>query len=274
MQELIATALPVICAKVSANTAKQYKTAARRLVKKLAEFEPNDVKPKHVAQVKLDMAATPNMANRCLSVLRQVFDYALEQQIVDSNPAIGIKRHAEKKRDRLPAIEELYAVYDKCGPRTRVIVDLLIRTGQRINDVLKIRRTDLLEDGIAFKQQKTGAKVIVPWTPELEEVVARAKALNGNIAALTLLHNRRGKAPDYRTVREQWTKACKAGGVADLHLHDLRAVAATWGEEQGKNATTLLGHTNAAQTVRYLRGRKPKVAEGPSFGQLLDKGAK
>jgi integrase len=136
--------------------------------------------------------------------------------------------------------------------------------------VLKIRRADLLDDGIRFEQQKTGAKLIVPWNPELREVVKRAKAMHSNIRALTLLHNRRGKTPDYRTVREQWDKACLAAKVTDAHLHDLRAMSATWAKRQGLNATMLLGHTSPMQTVRYLRDRDAAVAEGPSFGQSKD----
>lgn len=271
MPELIAKALPEICKGRSKNTKAQYETAARRLAFKLGEFEPREVKPKDVAKVMLDLAETPNFANRCLSVLRLVFHYALEQQLVDVNPALGIKRRAEKKRDRLPTADELSKIYSAAGPRLRVIIDLLVRTGQRVGDVLSIRRSDITDDGIVFQQQKTGAKVLVPWTPELEEVVARAKALYGNIVALTLLHNRRGKRPDYSTVKIQWNKACEAAGVLDLHLHDLRAAAATWARRQGKDATALLGHKSRGQTERYLRDRDVTVAESPSFGQLLDR---
>jgi integrase len=275
MGELIARALPHITKGVKPNTAKQYQIAARKLAKMLAEFQPEDVQQKTVAGIKLQLESTPNMANRCISVLRLVFQFATEHQLVGNNPAIGVKRYEEAKRDRLLTIEELSAIYTASGPRLRVIIDLLIRTGQRINDVLKIRRSDLIAEGIMFTQQKTNAKVIVPWNSELREIVERAKTLNQNIRALTLLHNRRGKTPDYRTVRYQWDQACTAARVSNAHLHDLRAMSATWAERQGLNATRLLGHTSTQQTVRYLRDRDAKVAEGPSFGQsksVLDKG--
>jgi hypothetical protein len=54
---------------------------------------------------------------------------------------------------------------------------------------------------------REGNKGVVAWTPQLRAVVERAKTLSGNIRALTLLHNRRGKAPDYSTVKIQWDKA-------------------------------------------------------------------
>lgn len=268
MPELIWQALQGILPRVKPNTARQYRIAGAKLSKAFYEFTPRQVLPRHVAQFKADMKAKPNMANRCLSVLRQVFDYALEQQLIDSNPALGIKRHIEAKRTRLVSAEEFALIYAKAGPRLQVIMDLCRLTGQRIGDVLAIRRADLTEAGIRFQQQKTGERLTVKWTPELEAVVTRARKLNQNIVALTLLHNRRGKRPDYRTVRDQWDRACELAGVEDAHLHDLRAVSATKAKNEGKNPTALLGHTNPAQTERYLRQREETLVEGPSFGQL------
>lgn len=270
MPELIQEALKHILPRVKPSTRKNYEVAAKKLSKILVEFTPQQVKPKDIAGIKRALADMPNMCNRCLSLLRQVFDYALENEIVDSNPAVGIKRHHERKRTRMLSLDEYQAIYAKAGPRLQVIMDLCIRTGQRINAVLRIHRNDLLEDGIRFPAHKTDSKVTVPWTPELRVVVERAKGLRRNIVALTLLHNKRGKAPDYRSVQDQWQNACEAAGVADAHLHDLRALAATWAKKQGKDPTALLGHTSSAQTVRYLRDKEEPVADGPSFGHLLN----
>lgn len=267
MSKLIDQAMPYILAKVSANTQKQYRGCARKLKEWLQEYTPAELKPRDVAAMKLKLVNKPNYANRCLSLLRQIFDFAVEQQMVDSNPAIEVKRLAEGKRDRLITMEEYAAIYAHSGPRLRVIIDLLIRTGQRITAVLRIKRADILEEGIRFPHHKTKTKGIVKWTPELHEVVDRAKGLYGNVLALTLLHNRRGKAPDYRSVKLQWDNACKAAGVEDAHMHDLRAVAATWAEKQGLNATKLLQHSSPQQTRRYLRGKEEPVIEGPTFGQ-------
>lgn len=272
MPELINEALSQILPRVKPATRVQYKSIGRKLCKMLVEFEPQQIKPRDVAAIKKAMAGTPNMCNRTLSVLRQIFDYALEVEKVESNPVVGIKRRTEQKRTRLLSVDEYRVIYCKAGPRLQVIMDLLIRTGQRVTAVLRIHRNDLSDEGIRFPSHKTDEKVTVPWTPELRTVVERAKALHRNITALTLLHNRRGKVPDYRSIQRQWQAACTAASVQDARIHDLRAFAATWAKKQGKNPTALLGHTTNAQTVRYLRGKEEPVAEGPSFGQLLDMG--
>lgn len=269
MAELIEEAFPHITAGVADSTKKQYRWAADKLAAALKEFAPDQVTPRAIAQIKRGLRDTPNWANRVLTVGRLVFAYAVEEQLVDSNPCIGIKRHAERKRKRLLTIEEYRAIYRHAGPRLQIILDLLRLTGQRPIDVLRIRVSDLQEDGIYFAQQKTDARLIVEWTPELRAVVTRAKALHGNVRALTLLHNRRGKAPDYSTIKVQWDKARTAAKVADVQLRDLRAMALTEAKREGKNPTALAGHTSEAMTKRYLRDREIPVVQGPSFRRLL-----
>lgn len=266
MPKLIDEALPEITRKKAKSTATQYTIAAGKLKKALARFEPEQVQPKHIAAIKRAMATKPNMANRVLTVARLVFAYALEEQLVTFNPAVGIKRHAEKHRKRLPELTEYEAIYARAGPRLQVIMELLRYGGQRTVDTLRIRESDVLEDGIRFRQQKTGTYLIVKWSPGLRAAADRARELHGPVRSLYLLPNRRrGKPPCYRSVRDQWEKTCEAAQVEDLHLHDLRAMSATQAEEEGKNPTQLLGHSSPQQTRRYLRGRKPKLVEGPEF---------
>lgn len=258
--------------RLAESTRRQYRHAGRLIAKVFADFAPEQVEQRHIAQFRQALAETPNMANRCLSVLRQVFTYAVERQLVASNPAIGVTPYREAKRERLILAAEYQAIRAAARPRLQCVIDLLALTGQRVNDVLQLRREALRDDGIYFRQQKTGAQLVVRWTPELRAAVDRAKALHGNVRAFTLLHGRTGKAPDYRTVRDQWTRACEKAGVPDAQLRDLRAMAGTAAQAQGLDAQKLLGHTSPAMTKRYLRDRVAPVVDGPSIGQVLDVG--
>jgi integrase len=274
MAALIDEALPVITKGKAKSTQDQYTAAAGKLKGILEEFSPEQVLPKHVARIKRAMADTPNMANRCLTVLRLVFEYAVDEQIVDSNPAVGIKRLDEAERERLISPGEYEAIYEAAGPRLRIIMDLLVLTGQRVTDVLGIGYSDLKDDGIYFRQRKTDARLVVNWTPELRAVVELAKGLRGKVQSMTLLQGRKGKPVDYKTVQEQWTEACRKAGVEDAELRDLRAMAATIAEEQAKNPTALLGHTSPAMTARYLRSKKIPRVDGPSIGHFQNVGQK
>lgn len=270
MASLIDAALNHKRPQLAPSTVKLYDQVAVHLKQWLQDFAPEQVRPKHIVAIKRKLVATPNYSNLVISVLRTVFDYALEAELVESNPAVGVKKYPEAKRTRLITPEEYRAIYTHAEPRLQVIMDLAVRTGQRITDVLTIKNADLTADGIAFEQQKTGARGTVAWTPELRRITARARGLNGNCVSLVyLLQNRRRRPPDYRTVLRQWGAACRAASVQDAHLHDLRALAGTLVKRQGKDAQALLMHTSERQTARYLRDRQVPVVEGPTFDDLL-----
>ncbi len=264
MPALIDKVLEHMTPRLAQNTIKQYQIAAAKLKETFAEFEPRQVLPKHVALLKMHMADTPNMCNRILSFLRVVFQHALEWQLVDSNPCVGIKRHAEKKRERYVSDEEFHRILAAAGPNMRVIYEMCYLTGQRISDVLAIRLADISPEGIAFKQQKTGARLVVRMTPDLQAVIDRAKALPRPVRGLTLFCTARGGKPvHYQTVKQMYQIACDRAGVADATLHDLRAKALTDTKRQGNDAQKLGGHTDAKMTARYIRNREIDVAEPP-----------
>lgn len=271
MAELIGKVLAHVSPGLKPNTRKQYRKAANRLSEIFAEFAPDQVTQKDVAALKVAYSDRPNMGNRLLSILREVFRVALEWQLVESNPCIGIARHTERKRDRLITMAEYHAIRAVAPERLQIVMDMLVLTGQRPMDVVSLHRSDIREDGIYFKQRKTDAKLLVEWTPELRAAVERAKALQGTVQGMTLFRGRKGGSPAYKTVYDQWVSACKAAGVVDADLRDLRALSATEAEDQGHNPTALLGHTSEQMTRRYLRGKKTKVVQGPSIRQSVDK---
>lgn len=267
--KLIDKTLAHLSGSLAPSSENQYRKACERLKTILVEFRPEQVTSKHIAAIKLSFAKTPFMGNRMLSVMRVLFGQWVEWQLIDSNPCVGIRPYKEKGRERYLTEAEFKEIHAKAGPRLQVIMELQYWTGQRISDVLRIRHEDITEQGISFRQQKTGARITVQWTPGLRATVEKARELQGNVLSLkTLLRNKRGKAPDYQSVYRQWEKARKAAGIEDARLNDTRAAAITDVDEAGGNATGLAGHTTAAMTRRYIRHRKPKLVSGPSIRHL------
>jgi len=266
MAGLIDEALKHMSKKLKPNTILQYEAAGERLKDAFAEFAPREVLPRHVAALKMHMSETPNMSNRVISVLRGVFSYALEKQMVDSNPCTGIKRHQENKRDRYITDAEFEAILKNSSDNMRVIYEMCYLTGQRIGDVLAIRLSDISADGIAFKQEKTSARLIVRMSPDLEDLIARVKALPRKIRGMTLFCSPRGGKPvHYSSVKDAFREGCKKAGVLHATIHDLRAKSLTDTDDQGNDAQKLGGHTDAKMTARYLRLRKIDVAEPPTM---------
>lgn len=271
---LVKESFPVFTAGLAKETIRSYRHACNKLAFLLADYAPEQVRQKHIANIRITLQPTPAMANRVLTVARLVFGYAVEQQRLDDNPALGIKHYPEDPRERLVVPPEYEAIYLKAKPRLQILMDLRYLTGQRGIDLLTKRLDDLTDAGIYFKQTKTGAKLLVQWSPELRKVVERARTLFGNVRALTLLQGKPGKPYAYRTAYRDWQEACEAAGITDAQLRDIRAMSGTAAEAQGLDPQALLGHATPKMTKRYLRSKKTPVVAGPSFERVLDIGKK
>ena len=269
MAAAIERALVDVRGRCKPNTVKQYETAGRKLTKLFAEFAPADVRPIHVRQMLTHLKATPNMANRCRSVLLLALKLAVEAGECEANPVGEIDPLPERKRERYISDAEFAAIYDKAPEIVQVFMSIAYLTGQRIGDVLAIRLPDLGDDGISFRQEKTDARLIVKWTPELRAAVERAKALR-TVKSFFLIAQRNGKRYSYKGMRDAFERARAAAGVEDATPHDLRAKSGTDAKRQGKNPTLLLGHSSEKMTERYIRQKTIDVVEGPT----LKRGAK
>lgn len=269
MAALIDEAFPIITRGKAPNTIAQYRSAAKHAKDALLEFAPEQVRQKDVRRVRREMQDTPNMANQVVAFLKLVFRYAVDEELIDSNPAIGIEQFKDEPRERLISMDEYRAIYAHADPHLQVIMDLLYLTGQRVDDVLGLRAENVTPEGIYFRQGKTDARLRVAMNPDLQDALERAKKLHGPVRGLTVLLGRGGKVPGIKTVREHWNAACELAGVEDAQLRDLRAMSGTAAEDQGLDAQGLLGHTTPKHTKRYLRGRKIPQRIGPSFGQPI-----
>ena len=251
------------------NTMDQYAQAAQRCKEVFAEFEPNQVMPKHIAAYKVSMSETPSMANRIISFLRMVFRYALEWQMVDSNPCLGIRRYPERSRERYITDDEFSAILSHCKPHTRNIFLMSYLSGQRIGDVLAIKLSDVTEKGIFFTQEKTGARLIVAPTDDVLQLVQnimdnRPASEYDRLFAST----RAGRPIAYTTAKEAFAAARKLAGVEDVTIHDIRAKSLTDAKRQGLDAQKLSGHTDPRMTARYIRAREIDVAQPPSMSDF------
>jgi len=259
------------------NTVAQYKVAANKIRAAFREFSPGQILPTDVAQWMDHMRDNPNMANRCRSVLKLMMDLAVRHGEASSNPVVSIPPFKEKKRDRYITDSEYAAIRDQAPSWLQLVMDACYLTGQRIGDVLGVKLSDISDEGILFapqKTQKNGKRILVQMTSELAQLIEDGKRMaQGNVRSIYLLPARGGKKRDYRTVRDSWEKACELAGVADAHLHDLRAKSLTDAEHQGLNAQLLGGHASRQMTERYIRIKKPDVAASPTLGGKRPKSA-
>jgi integrase len=267
MQELLDAFIADIRPTVARSTLRTYACAADKLRSAFREFAPHQVKPMHVAQVLDHHKATPAMANIMRNVLKQAFAQAVRSGLAETNPVRDIKPFKEHKRDRYLTAAEFAAIRAQATPTLAAIMDVCYITGQRIGDVLAIRYADITDDGLYFKQQKTGNRLRVEMTEDLRQAVDAARALHKSVKGLTLFHTRQGKPFAYWTIRTLWNRATAAAGIEDAHIHDIRARAATDAKAQGLDSRALLGHTTEGAHNRYLRSKEVPTVRPVKVGK-------
>lgn len=261
LADLVERTLNDMKSTVAASTYKNYLSCSRRVLKSFSQFAPSQVKPKHIAAFLDHHRSQPSMANLLRSFLKGMFQRGVRWGIVEFNPVRDIEQFKTKKRDRYITSAEFTAIRAASTPTLQCLMDLAYITGQRMGDVMKIKYSDISDEGVFVKQQKTGNRVLIAMTPDLDTAIKQARTIHQSAKGLTLLHKRDGKPLAYGTIHHQWVKACETAKVENAHFHDIRAAAATDARKQGLDSKTLLGHTTESSHNRYLRSKETPVAQ-------------
>lgn len=237
-------------------TQKDQKAQLKTLRKVFGNMHPKQILPVHIAKY-LDRRSAKSMANREIALLSHVFRKIIRWGEAVSNPCSDVERNKETPRTRYVTDAEFGAVYALAPPLLRVLMDLAYLTGQRQADLLKIRVEDLRDDGIYFRQNKTGVQIVVVWSDDLRAVVAQAQALQTDAETIRyVVAAKNGQLYKSETLRTAWQRlmaGCVEKGVIKerFTFHDLRAKARSDGDDK-----RLLGHANPEAMARVYQ-RKP-----------------
>ena len=265
--------------KLAEGTIAGYWVACRHLVEAFRDFTPELLKSRDVRRLKRLMHDRKQPFNTMLTVMRQIYDLHIEDELLDYNPCTGVEAFTMEGRKRKLLQEEFDRIHAKANAELKVMMDLSFLTGQRVMAVAGIELANLRDDAIYFPHFKTKYDdVKIEWNAELRAAVAEAKALHGKVAhlkATTLFYNIRGKPLDYKHVNRIWLQAARAAGLGEsageemkVQMRDLRAMSATELDDQGGDSQAMLGHREHKTTKTYLRNRKTPKVKGPRFPQV------
>src|SRR5258708_39851246 len=122
-----------------------------------------------IAKIIQDIGDTkPGMANFTKSVLQKLMKYAVKAKWRSDNPVIGIERfksgtHHTWTEGELKTFETKWPL----GTRERLAYALLLYTIQRVGDVSKMRRADILGGGFPPNHVKKQNRRASSLPPEL-----------------------------------------------------------------------------------------------------------
>lgn len=206
---------------------------------------------------KKDGKPAPVSGRHEIALLGHVLSKAIRWGAGFANVVRTLEKSEKNTRTRYVTDAEFAACRALANPRMQVAMDLARNIGQRRADLLKLKHEDCTDDGIIIRQGKTGAGVIVQWTPTLRKIVRAAKALSPDIPREFVLRTGSGGPYTSDGFSAIWqrlmVKYVGRGGVR-FTFHDLRAKAAS-DMETLEGAQALLGHHSPETTKGiYRRG--------------------
>ena len=199
-------------------------------------------------------------ATRAVGLLSGIFTFAVGRKMRADNPAAGVDRFKDVRRERFLSPAELGRLGDTLTAmeaegadwRPVAAVRLLALSGARKNEVARLRWSEVdAERGfLRLEDSKTGQKTVRVGAPVLELLAALPRAKG----AVYVFPDPSDPAQPYRRLDWAWVGLRKRAGMADLRLHDLRHSFASVGLASGQTLPLigkLLGHAHVATTSRY-----------------------
>ncbi len=235
-----------------------------------------DIRPIHVRQYLDWRKEAPVRANREKALFSHIWNKAREWGYTDlPNPCAGIKGFSERGRNIYVEDEVFQAVHNAADQPLRDAMDLAYLTGQRPADVLALQETDIRDGVLYLQQNKTGTKLRIAVTGELEKVLARIhqRKCGCSVRPLRILVTESCVPLTAAALRKRFDrareKACSAKpelskDIQAFQFRDLRAKAGTDKAETAgdiREAQKQLGHSSLVMTEHYVRNRKGDLTD-------------
>jgi integrase len=192
--------------------------------------------------------------------MSKMFELSIRWGLRPDNPARGIEKYAEEKRDRWLSDEELsrllVALSDHPNQTAANAIRFQLLTGARIGEVLSSKWSDLdLERGVWTKPShhtKQKRREHLPLSAAARSLLAEVQAAP-SAASFWVFPGRSGDQP-YKDLKAFWRSVTKAAGLEGYRIHDNRHTHASHLVSSGLSLPIvgrLLGHTNPSTTQRY-----------------------
>jgi integrase len=212
----------------------------------------------------------PGLANLTRDVMHRLMKFAILRRIRNDNPFAGVTAyklgtHHTWTDAELKAFEAKWPL----GTRQRLAYALLLYTGQRGGDVVRMRRQDISDGCISVVQEKTGTALSIPIHARLYETM---KA--GPIKGMHLMGDQHGRPIRRQALTEMMKRAAKAAGLGpECVPHGLRKALLRRLAERGgsaKEISAVSGHKSLSEIERYTAAADQRQLSKAAMRKLSD----
>jgi integrase len=222
--------------------------------RQLSKFKDTDYSKLHTEIGK----EHPTTANRVMAMASSLFGYAAERKLFKgTNPAHGIKKFPETKRDRFLQSDELPAFFKSLAEepndilRDYFLISLL--TGARRSNVQEMQWKQIHFERAEWRipTTKNGELQIVTLTPEVIEILQERQDCNP-----VWVFPGTGATGHLVEPKKAWKRILERAGIANLRIHDLRRTLGSWQAKTGASLVIVgksLNHKSPSTTAIYAR---------------------
>lgn len=227
---------------LAAATRKQRHTVYRTIEAKAGEQPLKAVDQRAILATRDKFRDRPHAANNFVKAMRGLYGWAMASEEmakkVGRDPTAGVKLLAGKNDDsgfHAWTEEEVGRFEEKwpLGTRQRLAFDLLLYTGLRRGDAVRLGRPHVRNGDFTIRTEKTGMVVIAPILPALAASIAAAPT-----GELTFIATERGRPFTKESFGTWFGKVCRAAKCPGS-AHGLRKAGARRAAEDGATEAQL-----------------------------------
>jgi len=233
----------------------------------------NRMEPRHVRSWRDGKSGKPEAANALVKALRQVFVWGCQAGDCDRNPAAEVPyiRSLSPGFHSWSAEEvERFEQTHPIGTSARLALALLLYTGQRRSDIVRLGRQHVRDGWLVFTQAKNEHRnpihIKIPILPCLQQIIDATPSGNMNFLVTQF-----GKPFTANGFGNRFRKWCDEAGLQNCSAHGLRKAAATRLAEQGATEHEIMavtGHQSSKEVMRYTRAARRELLANSAMQKL------
>jgi integrase len=243
------------------STQDVYRNILNRFGDKHGDGPIAGIQAKHVNLID-EMADTPSAASNFRKRLKSVMDYAVSVGLRSDNPVVAAKRVRLKTTGHRTWTEEDIAAFRgrwPVGTPLRLAMELLLHTGLRRSDAVRLGWKHLTEDGFVISTQKSQGHVelCIPVHTDLARYITNCPK-----DGPAFIETKYGRARSEKAFSSWISAAASDAGLPPKSSpHGLRKAACRRLAETQCSALEIMsitGHTDIREIERYCRAAARK----------------
>lgn len=239
-------------AALAKTTQATYRGLLEQLRNKHGDKRLAGLERRHVKAMMAEKGEKTAAANNVLRAVKMLVKFAVSMDMMKHDPTQGVDAIRTRSKGFYTWTEADIAKFQKThreGSKARLALSLLLYTGQRRGDVVKMGPQHVRDGVLTLTQGKTGATVIIPIHRDLADAISATPS--GHLNFLVTAFGKPFTAAGFGNLFREW---CNEAGLPKCSAHGLRKAMSRRLAEAAATPheiKAVTGHKTLAEVTRY-----------------------